>query len=47
MLEQMLATRRIDKNQCNITNAKTKLKSAVGFNLWDQNLGLESKAEIT
>ena len=29
MLEQMLANRRIEKNQCNIKNAKTKLKSAV------------------
>ena len=46
MLEQMLANRRIEKNQCNIKNAKTELKSAVGINFWDRNLGLESNAEI-
>ena len=46
MLERMLANRRIDKNQCNIKNAKTEMKSAVGRNFWDRNLGWESNAEI-
>ena len=46
MLEQMLANRRIEKNQCNIINAKTELKSAVGITFWDRNLGLESNAQI-
>ena len=46
MSEQMLANHRIDKNQCNIKNAKTELKSAVGINFWDRNLGLESNAEM-
>ena len=32
MLEQMLANRRTEKNQCNIKNAKTELKSAIGIN---------------
>ena len=32
MLEQMPANRRIEKNQCNIKNAKTELKSAIGIN---------------
>ena len=31
MLEQMLANRRIEKNQCNIKSAKTELKSAIGI----------------
>ena len=46
MLEQMLANCRIEKNQCSIINAKTELKSAVGINFWDRNLGLASNAEI-
>ena len=41
MLEQMLANHRIEKNQCHIKNAKTKLKSAIGINsgieIWDWN----------
>ena len=41
MLEQMLANRRDKKNQCNIINTKTELKSAVGINsgikIWDWN----------
>ena len=41
MLGQMLANRRIEKNQCNIKNAKTELKSAIGINsgieIWDWN----------
>ena len=46
MLEQMLANHGIEKNQCNIINAKTKLKSAVGINsgieMWDWNQKLKS-----
>ena len=46
MLEQMLANRRIEKNQCNIKNAKTELKSAIGINfgieIWDWNQMLRS-----
>ena len=41
MLEQMLANRKIEKNQCNIKNAKTELKSAIGIysgiEIWDWN----------
>ena len=32
MLEKMLANRTFEKNQCNIKNAKTELKSAIGTN---------------
>ena len=46
MLDQLLANRRIEKNQCNIINAKTKLKSAVGIDFSDRNLGSESNPEI-
>ena len=46
MLEQMLANRRIEKNQCNIKNAKTELKSAIrinsGIEIWDWNQILRS-----
>ena len=46
MLEQMLANRRIEKNQCSIKNAKTQLKSAVGIHsgieIWDWNQMLRS-----
>ena len=46
MLEQMLANRRIEKNPCNIKNAKTELKSAIGINsrieIWDWNQMLRS-----
>ena len=46
MLEQMLANRRIEKIQCNIKNAKTELKSAIGINsgieIWDWNQMLRS-----
>ena len=46
MLEQMLANRRIEKNQCNIENAKTELKSAIRINsaieIWDWNQMLRS-----
>ena len=46
MLEQMLANRRIEKVQCNIKNAKTELKSAIGINsgidIWDWNQMLRS-----
>ena len=41
MLEQMLADRRIENNECNIKNAKTELKSAIGIHsgiqIWDWN----------
>ena len=46
MSEQMLANRRIEIDQCDIKNAKTELKSAVGNNFSNRNLGLESNAEI-
>ena len=46
MLEQMLPNHRIEENPCNIKNTKTELKSAVGINFSDRNLGLESNAEI-
>ena len=50
MLEQMLANRRIIKNQCNIKNAKTKLKSAIGINsgieIWDWNQMLRSHKNL-
>ena len=46
MLEQMLANRRIEKNECNIKNAKTELKSAIGIDsgieIWDWNQMLRS-----
>ena len=46
MLEQMLANRRNEKNQCNIKNAQTELKSAIGINsgieIWDWNQMLRS-----
>ena len=46
MLEQMPANRRIEKNRCNIKNAKTELKSAIGSNsgieIWDWNQMLRS-----
>ena len=47
MSEQMLAKRRIEKNQCNIKNAKLELKSAIGINsgieIWDWNQMLTSR----
>ena len=46
MLGQMLASRRIEKNQSNIQNAKTELKSAIrmnsGIEIWDGNQMLRS-----
>ena len=46
MLQQMLANRRIETNQCNIKHAKTELKSAIGINsgmeIWDWKLMLRS-----
>ena len=46
MLEQMLANRRIEKNQCNIKGSKTELKSAIrinsGIEIWDWNQMLRS-----
>ena len=46
MLEQMPANRRMEKNQCNIKNANTELKSAIGINsgikIWDRNQMLRS-----
>ena len=46
MLEQMLPNRRIEKNQCNIKNGKTELKSAIeiisGIEIWDWNQMLRS-----
>ena len=50
MLERMLANRRIEKNQCNIRNAKTELKSAIGTNseieIWDGNQMLSSHKSL-
>ena len=50
MLEQMLANRRIEKNQCNIKNAKTELKSAIGITcgikIWDLNQMLRSHKKL-
>ena len=50
MLEQMLANRTIEKNQCNIKNAKTELKYAVGIKsgieIWDWNQMLRSHKNL-
>ena len=50
MLEHMLANRKIERNQCNIKNAKTELKSAIGINsgieIWDWNEMLKSHNKL-
>ena len=50
MLEQMLANRRIEKNQCSIKNVKTELKSAnrinSGIEIWDWNQMLRSHKNL-
>ena len=46
----MLANRRIEKNQCNIKNTKTELKSAIGINsgieIWDWNQMLRAQNNL-
>ena len=52
MLEQMLANRTFEKNQCNMKNAKTELKSAIGTNSgieisdWNQMLRLHNNLHL-
>ena len=50
MLEQILANRRIEKIQCNLKNAKTDSKSAIGINsgieIWDCNRMLRSHNNV-
>ena len=50
MLEQMLANRTTEKNQCNIKNSHTELKSAIGINsgieIWDWNQMLRSHNKL-